>query len=240
MSRALACTLVLIAFANASVTLSVVCTDTDVASCTVQPAGAEVWTAKAVFDDKTNQTGWGAITVETNATAPDSIAAFAAGYVEGAVTPVMINLAWQNFMTGDKSAYPSSKVIDFIAENNKYVQKQIENGARDEYWESVSLVYAQLAGLTAGYNAHRGGLNPLTPMQMQLLGMTVELDDIQKAVDPSSRPRYEDMTKSELDGFVFDHTHCSAMIKVTADLSELFSSHNTWCGYNGMLRLFKT
>ena len=81
---------------------------------------------------------------------------------------------------------------------------------------------------------------PTSPRGGYNSSMTVELDDIEKAVDPASRPSYERMSKGELDQFVFDHTHCSAMIKVTADLSELFSSHDTWCSYSAMLRLFKS
>jgi len=36
------------------------------------------------------------------------------------------------------------------------------------------------------------------------------------------------------------HTHCSVIIKVTPDLSDLYSSHTTWSSYTFMLRHFKS
>lgn len=36
------------------------------------------------------------------------------------------------------------------------------------------------------------------------------------------------------------HTHCSAIVKVNDDLTELYASHNTWCSYSQLLRLYKT
>lgn len=147
---------------------------------------------------------------------------------------------WQNI-----GPSPDRKVLEFIDANNKWVRLQAVDGATSTapedraYWASVQLVYDQLDGLVAGYNAHRGGLNALTPTQIQLIGMTVELGDIGQAVEPSRRPRFERMSAAELDEWRFAHSHCSAMIKTTADLGELFSSHNTWTGYEDMLRLWK-
>lgn len=33
--------------------------------------------------------------------------------------------------------------------------------------------------------------------------------------------------------------HCSALVKLTANLSELFAAHVTWTEYVGMLRVYK-
>lgn len=80
----------------------------------------------------------------------------------------------------------------------------------------------------------------ITAMQMQLLGMSVELPDIEKAVNPKARVDFNALTKGDLDEYKQLHSHCSALVKVTDDLSELYASHNTWCSYSNMLRIFKT
>jgi len=110
----------------------------------------------------------------------------------------MIDNAWQNWATRNDSL-PSQKVLDFIGKNNDWASAQIHKhktttilktstSSDAVYWEQVALVYAQLDGMAAGYNAHRGGLNALTHEQIQMLGMTVELSDIENIVDPAARP----------------------------------------------------
>jgi hypothetical protein len=206
----------------------------------LQPIDAEHWTARAVLTQTINSTGWNSLDVEANINAPsDTVAAFGAGYVEAALTVDLINNHWQNMRS---QAAVSEKVSKFVQENEVWVRKQADSKAHaaDAYWTTVRNIYAQLDGMASGYDAHRGGLNALSKLQLMLLGMTVELDDISKAVDKSARPDYQAMTKAELEAYVFDHTHCSAMIKVNADLSELYAAHNTWCSYEAMLRIFKT
>lgn len=34
--------------------------------------------------------------------------------------------------------------------------------------------------------------------------------------------------------------HCSALIKLTDDMSDVFLSHNSWFEYSAMLRIYKT
>ena len=230
---------------------SVLCTPSSTGAggfdCVLGAADAAAWTARASLSNDMNTTGWGTLAVEANAAAPsDAVAAFGAGYVEAALTADLIDLTWQNMRS---QASPSDAALAFVEANTAWVRAQAaaaaaaaetDATAADTYWASVANVYAQLDGIAAGYDAHRGALQHLTPTQLLLLGMTVELGDVEQAVNASARPDYGAMTASELEGYVFAHTHCSAMIKVSADLRELYASHNTWCSYAAMLRLFKT
>ena len=223
------------------VSASVVCTGANTSTCTLRAFAAEGWLARAQFSPTVNVTGWGRLEVETRSGAPDGLAAFAAGYVEAALTTDLISFVWQNI-----GPTPEKAVMSFIEANTQWVEAQVRSATVREdasesatYWAAAKLVYDQLDGLAAGYDAHRGVLRPLSRTQLMLLGMTVELGDIAQAVDPSARPRYDKMTPEELEAWAFDHSHCSAMIKVTADLGELFASHNTWTGYSDMLRLWK-
>jgi hypothetical protein len=53
------------------------------------------------------------------------------------------------------------------------------------------------------------------------------------------RERWERMTWAERKLAKARRDHCSALVKVTNDFSELFSSHTTWEGYAYLLRLYK-
>lgn len=201
-------------------------------SCKLGPFAARPWSARASFEASTlNSTGWMHLTVESNAGVPDNVAAFAAGYIEGIMTREVIDLEWLNL-----NVHPSSAALGFVKANNAWVRGQIKTET-SQYWRSVSAVYAQFDGIVAGYRASGGMLSSL---QLQLINMQVELDDIEKAVQKQVRPDFLNMTGAQFDEYVFTHSHCSAMIKVTADLGELYAAHNTWFTYSDMgLRIWK-
>ena len=41
---------------------------------------------------------------------------------------------------------------------------------------------------------------------------------------------FDNMTQREFDDFVHSHGHCSAIVKVMDDLSDIYMSHATWYG----------
>ena len=137
-----------------------------------------------------------------------------------------MNLEWLNLNLG----HVDPNVTAFVEANTKWVASQVQEHAAtdddrehaatddDSYWASVGLVYAQYDGLVAGYRSDPAKA-VLTPLQILLIGMSVELDDILAAVKPSSRPDYASMRARDFHDYVLTHSHCSAMVKVTADLS---------------------
>jgi hypothetical protein len=205
--------------------------------CVLGEGKDKSWTAAATFTDKQNVTGWAELTVQSNEMATDYLQAYSAGYLEGALTTSLINMNWQNVRA---KAHVSETTEHFILENEKWIRNQVDLHSEKSYWINVGLVLAQLDGMLSGYNNNCGDLNKLTKTQFMFMGMTVELTDFVNAADPSERPNYDNMTNDELNTYVFKNTHCSAMIKVSADLTELYAAHNTWTGYSDMLRIFKT
>ena len=50
-----------------------------------------------------------------------------------------------------------------------------------------------------------------------------DLLDLINAVDPSSRPDYDNMKPEEIENKIHRNGHCSALVKLTADFSQLYT-----------------
>ena len=208
--------------------------------CKLDAFHATDWSARATLIESNNQTGWSTLTVEAvdAEEAADNVQAFAAGFIEGRLTANLIDLEWVNLQI-----IISARAKKFVQENTQWVRSQIQAHPEDPYWVQVGLVIAQFDGLVAGYQSAPTwpqGNRSLTSFEILLIGMQPELGDVEKAVNPIARPDYSAMTPEALREYVYANSHCSAMIKVLPDLSELYSAHNTWTTFSDMgLRLWK-
>ncbi len=83
-------------------------------------------------------------------------------------------------------------------------------------------------------NTTHSHLTP-TPLQMDhyLLAAMGDIDDVFMAVNASLRPHLND----SLDDLI-RHTelrsHCTAMVRFTAAMDELYCAHNTWASYTSV------
>lgn len=207
-------------------------------TCTLGSPTASAWSARATYDQASlNTTGWARLAIEANAREADDTAAYATGFIDGALTVDLINLQWQNLR-----ANPEPKVAQFVIDNEKWaLDMAAKYGPQDPYWYQVGLLYRQLDGITDGYNQFRGGYGALTRYQILYLGIYgTELGDVRNALYPETRPDVSNMTHDEFYRYVFDSTHCSSLVRVTADLSEMYASHNTWTRYSESIRIFRS
>lgn len=222
--------------------LSVLCTSPSATACRVQGFDALEWSARGhLVASSVPRTGWGTLKVEANPEVSDAVMSFGVGYVEGLLTPRLMEAHHANL---EPDLVVTAAQRRFVAENDAWM-RQMWNTAKqgDSYWAHIHLVWLQQEGLSLGYNTSRTGDSPFHPLSredIQLMGLLTELGDIGKAVSPGSRPNYAHMSTEEFSEWVFSHSHCSALIKTTPDLTDVFTSHNTWTTYRAMLRLFKT
>ena len=96
------------------------------------------------------------------------------------------------------------------------------------------------------------------------INLVTEIGDIHRAVKKEARPDVARWTAEQLRDYHLRNSHCSAIFKLTANLSDVFSSHGplhtvillsyllislfshrgalavTWTSYTSMLRVFKT
>merc|ERR1719272_1188199 len=66
-----------------------------------------------------------------------------------------------------------------------------------------------------------------------------DISDIKTAANAKEQVNFENMTALEVNLWDQMHGHCSALVKLVPDGSELFVGHNMWWSYFAMLRTFK-
>ncbi|XP_013190959.1 putative phospholipase B-like 2 [Amyelois transitella] len=192
----------------------------------------EVTVARATYRNDINTTGWAYLELHTSANFSDEKQAYAAGYLEGFLTRDLIWMHWQNMLKG--YCYNKTDVCglieDFLDKNEAYISSMITAYPLDPYWYQIKLYYIQLEGLAVGYEeATRDPYEQLTYRDMIWLNMLGDLDELSFALS---------MPETTPDSILFSE-HCTGLVKLLPDLSELYTSQVTWNSYQSMLRFQK-
>jgi hypothetical protein len=190
--------------------------------------------------------GWGRLTIQTNHQWPDELQTFAAGFFEGATTWERIYQHYINIYSsffGNMSATVPPKLRAWLTQQDKWVRDQCRvHGHRNHYWGQVAAIVAQFDGLVTGYNKYASKDKQLDPLAFTILNGVGDLLDLTNAFKSEikpKRPQSSHMTAQDWQDWV-RNTHCSALIKITGDLSDLFAGHTSWFWYSSMLRIAKT
>jgi len=204
----------------------------------VHPGVVANWVAQANLTNRFNQTGWDFLEVQTSADYPDRIQAYAAGLAEGNVTRELVVMHWLNTVSGYcqwQGQEMCDKLNQFVKTNDDWVAAQVEQHAdEDPYWHQVDLVNQQLNGLVDGVD-----LKPTIPGDpgVKWLNLAGDLEDLEVALKaPADRP---EQVKASFGSRTLGAGHCSALIKVLADGSDLYTSQVTWSSFQSMLRIQK-
>nr|XP_057926766.1 putative phospholipase B-like 2 [Doryrhamphus excisus] len=195
----------------------------------------EDFVAWANFTDNIQTTGWASLDITTSSQYNDSIQAYAAGAVEAAVTSQLIYKHWMNTLMGycgpfSRDAGYCDRLKTFITINLQWVQEQIEKQPNSPYWYQVRLALLQLKGLEDSYNdqlSFPSGPISINPFGFLLFQMGGDLEDLESALNKSSLTR------------PLGSGSCSALIKLLPNNKDLLVSHDTWNGYQSMLRIMK-
>ncbi|EGC40035.1 hypothetical protein DICPUDRAFT_96364 [Dictyostelium purpureum] len=192
--------------------------------------------AQAAYSNEMMNMGWAYLSITTNSQFEDSIQAEAAGYIEGYLSYEMIWQTWYNIMVNEyNNKTIPSEIINFQSENFLYMKDNIYANANDPYWVHIGLVWSQLSGMVKGYNdANQDPDRQLSFTEFALINMDADLGDIVQALNIS------DAKESKRMDHIKKTDHCSGLIKLTDDLTELYSAHTSWSSYVNMLRIFKS
>ena len=66
---------------------------------------------------------------------------------------------------------------------------------------------------------------------MHQWGHAGDLSDLIPALDPKRRVRWNDLAAGDLEQQLASMGHCSALVKVTGNYSDLLMSHSSWFTY---------
>lgn len=138
-------------------------------------------------------------------------------------------------------------------------EEKNNRGEEKRFWHAVCLTMRQFDGLIAGYRAKASrpssGFSQEEMMTYQdflFMENNADLYDIIDMMDPTQRPSWIDGDEDNKDNDEKNKAlaerlfrrislsgKCSALVKLAADLSDIFVGHSTWDSYTAMLRIYK-
>ena len=195
----------------------------------------------SVSPDTAHVSNFGQLHIQTLAGGTDEDLAYAAGVLEGALTSERITQATNNLYcqincTGSVPA----EITTYLDEQLAWTEAQIASNPDDPYWSFNSVTLQQWKGLMEGYA--QTAADPVADVlwAMRLVNFVGDLFDIKPAVLPQNRPKVEEMEPEEITAYMRSTGHCSAILRVADDLSDIFFGHSSWFVYSNMLRYYKT
>eukprot|EP01135_Chromosphaera_perkinsii_P002466 Nk52_evm72s223 gene=Nk52_evmTU72s223 len=126
--------------------------------------------------------------------------------------------------------------------------KKIQENPEDGYWRQVALVQSQFDGLVDGYSKYHEEGQELDRFAFAMLNAVGDLLDLKTVFSKKEKAEWDSFMNPdsgkrknpvETKLKVGLSTHCTALIKVLPDLSDLLFSHSSWFSYSAMNRIYK-
>lgn len=194
---------------------------------TAKPGRISGALAYGTFDPvAANETGWGRLWIE--ATSAETSAYTAAGLAEGMLTCEFVAAVANN----NDDTRQNAQVLNFTKAAEEWTRTQAAHNS-SEFWTVISQILAQFDGLVEGYRrSHCSASTPLTRTQLWLMQMDGDLEDVKVKFPGTIDARIASTPRPQ---------HCSSLVKLAADHSDLYFGHATWDIYsNAAPRIFKT
>jgi len=196
--------------------------------------------ATGTFQDDIETSGWARLLIKTPS--EGGLSSFAAGYLEGFLTAGRVRQHLTNALVGAQLNPPPAGVRSFVETADAWARKMAHTAAEDDsYWGAVRAVRWQFNGLVAGVRAGLAmhGSESISRLDILLLNNLWDMDDIKQAVNTSERADFERMDMEAISLWTRQHGHCSSIVKLLPNASDIFAGHNSWMGFHLMLRIFK-
>ena len=189
----------------------------------------ETGVAWAVYNHSLSEDGWYKLHVHSNDTYDDKVIMHCAGMVEGFLTHRGMfdhfNLL-KDIQGWERGHYYPEDVHDFIDANRIYTKDSVEAFVEDEWWQGIGLILEQFEGLVEGYNAgiEAAGLqdHKLSLFEHWFFQSAGDMFDIAEKFEGSV---------ADTDYSEDVHEHCTGMVKLTDDYSDIFFAHDAWSDF---------
>lgn len=132
------------------------------------------------------------------------------------------------------------QVEKFLHENEEWIEEQRRAAPTDPYWKQIELLDEQVLAMSRGYAAAAPRGEELSQQDFKIMTLDDDLGAIEEAVVPEMRPKWGKMSGAEIFEALTRREHCSAVVKVAPDLSDLWVAHNIWGSYEHSLRVMKS
>jgi len=173
------------------------------------------------------------------------------GYLEGYVTYKRV---YDHYRNNNNYKFHKNKGImpeyleKFFISNLQYMQKMCNlYSESDPYFHEVNNYLNQMKGILDGYNARVNeekikninlDLEQISLPHFMAIISVGDIDELEY-LEKTERPNYYNMTIEQIKNYVNERLHCSALIKIANDFSNIFFGHSTWSGYNRLIKMFK-
>eukprot|EP01091_Cochliopodium_minus_P020222 TRINITY_DN8767_c0_g1_i1.p1 TRINITY_DN8767_c0_g1~~TRINITY_DN8767_c0_g1_i1.p1 ORF type:complete len:534 (+),score=52.28 TRINITY_DN8767_c0_g1_i1:171-1772(+) len=190
------------------------------------------------YDKELLSIGWNKLYLSTNIKSGynDTELSYAAGYLEGSVD---VESIWNNLLNNlvqyNNFTIPN-KELDWLNQNYEWTKQQSLSN-NDIYWRQVGLIISQMEGMLKGYNDHATKDKQIRMIDLLIINTAgdrcildmIYLDECRDEKLFNIRQYHKHISES----------HCSSLIRLSDDRSDLFTSHTTWSSYQVMLRTYK-
>ncbi|KAF2069526.1 hypothetical protein CYY_009151 [Polysphondylium violaceum] len=188
--------------------------------------------------------GWAYLSINTSSSYNDTMQAAAAGFLEGFLTYQHTWDSKVNYYTNQfQSNSIPSKILDWILINIQFMRESIKNEPDSIYWKHIELTLTQIEYMVFGHNEAVGESNQEKSLQLAdffILNMFGDLFDLVPALNLTDELTYYKKDLNNIEDYFSRAQHCSALVKLTADLGELFAGHTTWNSFSTQVRILKS
>ena len=198
------------------------------------------------YKDSLLQTGWDYLTLSSyqgdDKKYSDEVKSYAMGYLEGHITSHRIWNHFENcrhnFFNNTGGQMPDN-IKNYLTENFKWVHSMSETYKDiDPFWHQAFLLQRQYEGLIDGYNSVAEPGKIIT-LEESLVMNSHDIDELNYYKASNRRPKFHKMSSVQIEDFVDLHSHCSGLIKVNPDFTDIWFGHETWTSFASMTRIFK-